>query len=177
VTRVVDPLGGSYFIETLTSEIEAQIRDMITSIESRGDPAHLADAGFFSRFFRTTMERHARQVHGGETKLVGHNLHRLSAAEDTLLREVTGSKVRPWTGRVEAVRTFKRQRDNTLVTESLRAVVAAANDRGQNLVPTVLGAIDAGATMGEVAGVLRTAYGQAYDPHSMIEPPAGVLGS
>jgi methylmalonyl-CoA mutase N-terminal domain/subunit len=176
-TRVVDPLGGSYFIEALTTEIETKIRDMVTSIEARGDPAHLADDGFFARFFKTTMERHSRQVHSGETKLVGHNLHRISAADDTLLRDVTQAKVRPWTGRVEAIRAFKRQRDSALVTESLRAVVAAAKDPGRNLVPTVLEATDAGVTMGEVAGVLRMAYGQPYDPHGMIEPPARELGA
>jgi methylmalonyl-CoA mutase N-terminal domain/subunit len=171
VTRVVDPLGGSYFIEALTNEIETKIRDMVVSIENKGDPANLADDGFFARFFRNTMERHARQVHSGETKLVGHNLHRISAKEDTLLRDVTQAKVSPWAGRVEAIRAFKRQRNNASVTESLRAVVAAAKDRGQNLVPAVIEATDAGATMGEVAGVLRVAYGQAYDPHGMIEPP------
>jgi hypothetical protein len=62
-----------------------------------------------------------------------------------------------------------------LVIESLRAVIAAAKDPGQNLVPTVLEATLAGATMGEVAGVLRAAYGQPYDPHGMIDPPAREL--
>jgi methylmalonyl-CoA mutase N-terminal domain/subunit len=62
---------------------------MVASIEARGDPANLADDGFFARFFRNTMERHARQVHSGETKLVGHNLHRVSALNEAAPRRLS----------------------------------------------------------------------------------------
>ena len=65
VTRVADPLGGSYYVESLTDEMERRIWEMVQAIEAKGDPAHLSDSGWFRSLFQAAMERHARALADG----------------------------------------------------------------------------------------------------------------
>jgi len=102
---------------------------------------------------------------------VGANVLRLSPEEDTLLRAVAEQKIAPCRERIEAIRAFKRARD----AERLRAAlgeVRAACAGSDNLMPHIMAAMRAAATAGEISGVMRLAYGLAYDPFGMVEPPA-----
>jgi methylmalonyl-CoA mutase N-terminal domain/subunit len=171
VARVADPLGGSYFIETLTDELEQRIRDMVLQIEALGAPAALSDKGWFRKLFDEAMERHARQIREGELIKVGVNAHPIPPEEDTLLREVVEAKIEPCWGRSEAIRSFKKGRAGKRVGETLRELHDRARVPDENLVYPVLAATGAGATMGEIAGVLRMAYGFPYDPWGTTEPP------
>lgn len=167
--RVADPLGGSYYVEQLTDEMERRILALVAEIEGRGDPESQVDRGVFRDLFRESSERYARQLGDGKLVQVGVNVHRLPETDDTLLREVAERRFAPAVERVEEIAAFKRARAAEPLAAGLRAVYAAA--RGTvNLVPPVLEATEAGATMGEIAGMLRLAYGQPYDPHGMIPP-------
>jgi methylmalonyl-CoA mutase N-terminal domain/subunit len=173
VGRVVDPLGGSHYVEALTDEMERRIDALIEEIESQGSPAELSDQGWFRNFFRDAMERYHKQRSRGELPVVGVNVHRLAPEEDTLLREVAEGKFAPSGERVEQIRAFKAARDPARVGRALRAVSEAARRPDANLVPPVIAATEADCTMGEVAGMLRLAYGRPYDPHGLLAPPAG----
>lgn len=171
ISRVADPFGGSYFIEALTAEMERRIEARVREIESAGDPVHLADSGWFKALFHRAMERQAREVREGRLPVVGHNVHRVAEGEDRLLREVSERKIMPWTRRVEQVQAFKARRDRTPLHAGLSGVLEAARGRTANLVPPVLAAVEAGATMGEITGTLRMAYGFPYDPHHKVAHP------
>ena len=170
VTKVVDPLGGSYYVESLTDEVERRILAMIADIESKGDAAGLSDKGWFKRFFDDVMARYARQIKEGELPKVGLNCFQMPEEEDTLLREVAESKFEPSWERIDWTRRFKADRDNNRVKEALRGCYEKARSRDENLVYGFLPALEAGATMGEITGVMRMAYHRPYDPFGAMEP-------
>jgi methylmalonyl-CoA mutase N-terminal domain/subunit len=171
VTQVADPLGGSYYLESLTTETEERIRAMVARIESSGDPAALCDNGWFRTLLQDATERYARELQEGTRMQVGANVLHLPPEEDTLLREVAEQKIAPCRERIAAVRAFKRSRDATRLRSALDDIRAACAG-SDNLMPHVISAMRARATAGEISGVMRLAYGFAYDPFGMMEPPA-----
>jgi methylmalonyl-CoA mutase N-terminal domain/subunit len=171
VANVADPLGGSYYVEALTAELERRIRALVAEIEAAGDPVHLADSGWFRSFFQRAAERHSRELQAGTRNVVGGNIHRDPPEEDTLLADIAGRRTPPDAGRAERVRRLRQARPAEAVRRALRDTLAAARRRDVNVMPTVIAAFDAGATMGEIAGVFRVAYGFPYDPHRMIANP------
>ncbi|MFZ5632887.1 MAG: methylmalonyl-CoA mutase family protein [Bacillota bacterium] len=175
VTKVVDPLGGSYYLEFLTGEMERRIWEMVQDIEARGDLAALSDKGFFRGIFQNAVERYSRQVSDGEVKVVGVNAHQLPPEEDTLLKEVAERKISPCREHILKIKAFKENRDIGKVKHALRRLYAQALSRDLNLVPAVIEATEANATMGEMAGTLRMAYGYPYDPYRLIQPLEGGL--
>ena len=170
VTRVADPLGGSYYVEALTDELERRIRTLVSEIEAAGDPLELADRGYFRKFFTDAMERHQRGIALGKDQVVGVNVHCIPEDEDTMLRDMAERKIAPARWRAEQIAAHKRERGIEPVRAALRRVKADAAAPGTNIVPAVLEATDADATMGEIAGALRLACGKAWDPFGMVEP-------
>ena len=171
VNHVTDPLGGSYFVESLTDELERRIWEMVERIEAMGDPAELSDRGWFRALFQNAMERHTRAIADGSLPKVGVNQFVIPEEEDELLREVAEQKIEPYRERIDEIREHRERRDNTGVRESLEALRACASDREANLTPSVIHALEVGATVGEMAGVLRMAYGRPADPFGLIDDP------
>jgi methylmalonyl-CoA mutase N-terminal domain/subunit len=170
-TQVTDPLGGSYYVESLTDDIEVCIADMIRDIESKGDPSKLIENGHFKRFFENSMERFSKRIASGEQKQVGVNVHRIPEGEDTLLKKAVGNKIEPCWGRIEKIKQFKLQRDPRRIVDVLQAVRDTAASNDGNLVREIMKSTAAGATMGEIAGVMRMAYGLQFDPYGLIGAP------
>ncbi|MBI5720511.1 MAG: acyl-CoA mutase large subunit family protein [Burkholderiales bacterium] len=170
ITRVADPLGGSYYVEALTDEIEARILARVRQVEQAGDPIALAENGYFRRIFHDAALRHHREVSTGARPVVGVNCHTLPAGEDRLLRDIAERKVAPFRQRIEAMREHRVARSAGDTRRALREVHAQARAPGINLVPAVHAAFGAGATMGEIAGALRLAYDAPYDPHGALRP-------
>ena len=171
VAKVTDPLGGSYFIETLTNEIESRIWGMVQDIEAKGDPAELSYEGWFRRFFQDAMERYGKQINEGRLLKVGANVHQIPDEEDTMLKEFTEKKFEPCWDRIEKIRLYKKGRNQKKNKAVLQKVHQAATQPKASLIEPVLAAFADGATMGEIAGVMRLAYDYPYDPHGLLEPP------
>jgi methylmalonyl-CoA mutase cobalamin-binding domain/chain len=163
-TQVADPLGGSYYVEALTDELERRIWDMVQSIEAKGDPAVLSDSGWFRSLFQAAMERHARAIADASLAKVGVNVHRVPDDEDVLLRDVAERKIEPCRERIAWIEAYRAHRDAERVRGSLDALAASARDESANLMPAIVAATGDGATMGEMAAVLRRAYGHPADP-------------
>lgn len=174
VAKVVDPLGGSYYIEALTDDLEKRILEMIDRIESLGDPAELSDKGWFKNLFNEAMERYARELREGELYKVGVNIHQIPPEQDTLLREVTERKIEPCWDRIDKIKEFRAGRDQPGLKQALRNLYAKTKTEGENLMQPIIEATQAGATMGEMAGMMRMAYGWPYDPFALLEPPITV---
>lgn len=171
VTQVADPLGGSYYVEALTDDIERRISEKVQEIEALGDPARLAESGYFYGIFQNAMERHARAIADGSLPKVGVNVHQIPEEEDVLLRDVAEQKIEPCRERIEYVAAYRRHRSREAVRESLDALLVRARDRDENLMPGIVAATEAGATMGEMTGVLRMAYDQPPDPFGVVDDP------
>jgi methylmalonyl-CoA mutase N-terminal domain/subunit len=155
----------------LTDEMERRIEARLREIEARGEPAALAESGFFRRIFQDAMERHARTLASGERCQVGVNRFRVPESEDALLREVAETKIEPCHERIDEIRRHRAARDAGRLRASLAALHDRAADRRTNLTPAVIDAFEAGATVGEMTGVLRMAHGQPADPFGRVPDP------
>ena len=93
-------------------------------------------------------------------------MHQVSDEEDLLLREVAERKIEPCRERIAWIQAYSAQRDALRLHDSLEALDACARDASANLMPAIVAATEVGATMGEMAGVLRRAYGYPADPFS-----------
>jgi methylmalonyl-CoA mutase N-terminal domain/subunit len=171
VSRVVDPLGGSYLIESLTDDIEKRIREMVLDIESRGDPAELSDKGWFKSFFENAMERYSKEIEEKKLLKVGVNVFQIPDEEDRLLRDVAEEKIEPYRERIEEIKEYKKRRNQSIIRKTLQDVYNKARETDENLMYPIIEATEAGATMGEISGVMRLAYDYPYDPFGMIESP------
>jgi methylmalonyl-CoA mutase N-terminal domain/subunit len=171
VTKVMDPLGGSYYVESLTDDMEKRIWDMVLDIESKGDPAELSDKGWFKQFFDDVSARYARQVATGELQKVGLNCHQIPEEEDTLLKDVAETRFEPYRERIEWIGEYKKSRDQDRVKYALDDLHEKARSDDEDLMTPIIKATDDGATMGEIAGMLRMAYDTPYDPHGLIKAP------
>jgi methylmalonyl-CoA mutase N-terminal domain/subunit len=164
VTRVADPLGGSWYVEELTDELERRIDAEVRRIESVGEIGDLVEEGFFRNVFLHGMDRHAQQVQDGTKRIVGVNCHAVDRAEDNLLREVAEERFEPDYEHVERIRRWRAERDRARVESALEAVEAAGADPAADLMAPIVAALEDDCSIGEITGALRTAYGMPADP-------------
>ena len=157
-------------MESLTDEVEAKILDMITDIESRGDPGELVSSGFFKQFFHGTMGRYHHQVQDGEVIKVGMNVHKMAPEQDMLLRDISEEKITPLFDRVTELKAYRAERDQQALLASLQRLHDVVQS-DENMLEAVLECTKVGATMGEIAGILRQAWGTPYDPYGYLESP------
>lgn len=169
--RVADPLGGSYYVESLTDEMDRRICDMVGRIEALGPLGELCDGGWFRELFQNAMSRRATAIQDQSEIQVGVNAFRVPPAEDTLLRASSESKIEPLRERVDEIRLFKDGRDRGRVAEHFARLRESAADAAVNLVDPIGDALEAGLTQGEIAGACRLGYGAAYDPLGGLAPP------
>ena len=170
INSVQDPFGGSWFMESLTDEVEAKILDMVRDIEAKGDPAELVNSGYFKQFFHGTMGRYHHQVHDGEVVKVGMNVHQMPPEEDRMLRDISEEKIEPMFDRIEEIKRFRDERDQPKLLATFAKLYDVVQS-DENMLEAVIECTGAGATMGEIAGILRQAWGTPYDPYGYLTSP------
>jgi len=166
VADTIDPLAGSYFVESLTNQIERQAMDYIGKIEEMGDGSILRgvlrgiEEGFFQREISKAAYEYQKRVESGEEIIVGVN--RYVIEED---RKPNILRVDPEVQRrqIERLRKVKQERDNGKVEEALAGLKRAC-ERGENKMPYILEAVKAYATLQEIMDVLREVYGEYREP-------------
>jgi methylmalonyl-CoA mutase N-terminal domain/subunit len=158
VAQVADPLGGSYLVEALTNELEAQALKLLSEIERRGGAVKAIESGFTQESIQESAYRQQQEVEAGERVVVGVN--RFQTEEEPL----PVVKISPHHEReqAEALRQLRAKRDQAKVSRALREVKAAASTT-QNLMPPMREALRLYATIGEVCGQLREVFGE-YRP-------------
>jgi methylmalonyl-CoA mutase, N-terminal domain len=164
VTRVADPLGGSWYVEELTDQLEKRILAEVNQIEARGDIGELTEQGYFRQIFNNAMERLSRELNDGTLQRVGVNSHQIPNEDDHMLKETSEKKTEPFREQIAKVRHFKQSRDQDKCKQALGALYDVARDEDRNMMEPYVAALAADATIGETAGVLRQACGQRYDP-------------
>jgi len=156
VTETIDPLGGSYCVEALTDEMEEGVMAYFDRIESMGGVIPAIERGFFQREIAESAYRHQREVERRERIVVGVNEH--VAEERTLPRLLRVSPGVEETQRARLNR-LKGGRDGRRVDGALNAIRRCV-ERDENLMPPIIEAVKAPATLGEICGVLTEMYGE-----------------
>jgi methylmalonyl-CoA mutase, N-terminal domain len=156
VADVVDPLGGSYYVESLTNALIEQAQALIKEVESRGGAISVIESGWMQRCIADSAYEAQRAVESGQIKVVGVNAFVESdAARPPTLHRVDERVERE---QIERLRRFRAQRDTPTARSRLNDVRDAAAGRA-NLMPLFIEAVDAGATLGEICDVLRSVFG------------------
>ena len=163
VPSVVDPFGGSYFVERLTRDLETGARGYVETIDAMGGMVAAIEQGYPQQEIANSAYRFQRSVERGEKSIVGVNEHvdESRAGIDTLyIDEATAAR------QVDRLRTQRRVRDGERVARALDALrhAAAGTD---NLMPPVLEAVRAYATLGEMCDALRDVWGE-YEENAVL---------
>ena len=159
VADTVDPLGGSYFLENLTNQVESGAYDYFRRIDDIGGVIPALKSGFFQREIAEAAYVYQQEEDRKERITVGVNeYHTRDTVEIPLLRvDIEGERQH-----IKKLNALRRTRDNRAVAEKLRALERAARG-SENLMPALLEAVRAYATLGEMMGVFREVFGE-YQP-------------
>ena len=159
VTDTVDPLGGSYFLETLTDQVEAGARDYFRRIEDVGGVIPALKSGFFQHEIAEASYLYQLEEDRRERITVGVNQY---ANDDPLQISLLRVDAEGEQRQIQELQRVRRRRDNRDVSEKLRSLEQAARGSA-NLMPPLLDAVKAYATLGEIMGVFREVFGE-YQP-------------
>ena len=161
VAQTVDPLAGSYYLESLTTSIEQQARSYLERIDALGGMVAAIERGWVQREIEDAAYLHQQAVDGGETVVVGVNRF-TSPTEDFACVAAQDVDETAQRGQIERVRALRARRDPLRWQAALDRVTDQARSTG-NLMPVILEAVESCATVGEIAGSLRQVFGE-YQP-------------
>ncbi|MFO8057683.1 MAG: methylmalonyl-CoA mutase family protein [bacterium] len=156
VADVVDPLAGSYYVESLTDEIEKQAREYIEKIDDMGGSVKAIERGFIQREIEDSAYRYQKEIESGDKVVVGQNRFQEEEDQPVDLLKLDPELVKEQVNKLEKLRA---ERDNDKVKKTLADLKAAAQG-SDNLMPAIIEAVRAEATLGEVCNVLREVFGE-----------------
>ncbi|MGQ9721095.1 MAG: acyl-CoA mutase large subunit family protein [Candidatus Jordarchaeum sp.] len=157
VTNTIDPLGGSYFIETLTDKIEEMAMQYIEEIDQMGGMVKAIEKGYVQKEIATMAYKFQKEVERSEKIIVGVN--KFQTEEEPVL---TLHKIDPEIEKeaISNLQKIKNKRDDNLVKHLLEKLRKEAKDNKCNLMPTLIETVKAYATIGEICDVLREVFGE-----------------
>ncbi len=162
VAAVTDPLAGSYFIETLTDQVEAAAWEYINKIDAMGGIVKAVEEGYPQREIARSAFEFQREVDTKRRAIVGVNKHKSPDEGDNIpTLKIEHSTESGQIGRVKAVRAG---RDAAVAERALAAVKAALQDEKQNVMPPIFEAVKANVTLGEICDLFRSELGEYRDP-------------
>ena len=157
VADTVDPLGGAWAVEAATDQVEAEARRLLERVEAAGGALRAIERGEIQREIQDSAYRQQRQVEQGERVIVGVN--RFQEGGDDAAIEVLRIRPEMERAQIERVRALRARRPAAAAQAALDAVEARARS-GENLLPVLVEAVTAWATLGEIAGRLRRVFGE-----------------
>ena len=156
VADTIDPLAGSYMIESMTSEIEAKALAYINKIDDLGGVVKAIEAGYMQQEIGDSAYAYQKSIETAEQVIVGVNRFTIEeAAPENLLRIKKEMELE----QLESLKAMKDKRDAAAVAASLKELRQVA-ESGDNLLPIIVSAVKTYATLGEVCGVLREVFGE-----------------
>ena len=160
VTNTVDPLAGSYFVESMTDRMEAEVYEYFGKIDALGGVIPAIEAGFFQRELAEAAFRYQREIDTGQRTVVGVNEY---ATDEPLAIPLLEMDPKGERRQIERLNRVRRERDNQAVEKYLAALEDTA--RGEdNLMYPIMDAVRAYATLGEIMGVFRRVFGEYREP-------------
>jgi methylmalonyl-CoA mutase N-terminal domain/subunit len=172
--RTADPLGGSWYVESLTDDVERAAQTLLAEIEDRG-VVEAIESGWIDSLMDEHNVVHVREMDTGERVVVGVNAFEPAEREVPARFEFDPARIAQ---HLERFRTMKEQRDPQRLNATLRTLYDVTVS-GQNTYNAMIDAFDADATIGEVWGVFREGNGYPYDPFGVLTSPlaAAATGS
>ena len=158
MTRVVDPWGGSYYVEFLTHEIARKAWAHITEIEELGGMAKAIETGIPKMRIEEASARKQARIDSGKDILVGVNKYQVEEKSDFEVLEVDNTAVRD--AQLERLKKLKAERDTKAVTEALNALTKCAETGIGNLLELAIEAARKRATLGEISDAMETVFGR-----------------
>jgi len=161
---VVDPLGGSYYIEALTDQIEAEAWEYIKKIDEIGGAVVAIEQGYIQKEIQESAYKWQMDVETKQRIIVGVNQFQIQEKPVEGLLRVDAS-----VGEFQRKKLvdLRARRDNAAVEKSLAALEAACKDEHANLMPLILDAVKTYATLGEICGVMRKVFGEYQAPATL----------
>jgi methylmalonyl-CoA mutase, N-terminal domain len=156
VTNTVDPLGGSYYVEQLTKTIEQGAVELLNRIDALGGTLAAIESGYIQRQIQESAYRAQLAIDSGEAVVVGINQYATDEPDRIEVFQLDPALER---AQIDRVRALRARRDGARWKAALEAVAHAARG-GDNLVPPLVTAVDASATVGEIADTLRLVFGE-----------------
>ncbi|NUL82547.1 MAG: methylmalonyl-CoA mutase [Armatimonadetes bacterium] len=157
VVNTVDPLGGSHFVEAMTDQMESDARDYFRRIDEQGGVVPALKQGFFQQEIADASYQFQRRVDKGEFKIVGVNDY--TVAEEPIPFRVLKIGRDAHDKQVAALKELRRKRDDRATMLALKGVTEAAR-KDMNMVPPILEAVKALATLGEIVNAMKEVYGE-----------------
>jgi methylmalonyl-CoA mutase N-terminal domain/subunit len=155
VTNTIDPLGGSYFVEALTDELERQAYEYFRQIDEMGGMIKAIEAGFPMREIAEASARYQREVEGKRRYMVNVNVYEPQEEQDVVIHRIDPEVSR---GQLERLKVLKERRDNALVEKRLEELREAARGNDNTMYP-ILEAVRAYATVQEICDALKEVFG------------------
>ncbi|AEH83001.1 methylmalonyl-CoA mutase protein (plasmid) [Sinorhizobium meliloti SM11] len=188
VTKVVDPLAGSYYVESLTNELAEKAWALIEEVEALGGMTKAVNAGLPKRLIEEAATRRQAAVDRAEEVIVGVNKYRLENEQPIDILQIDNAAVR--TAQVKRIEETRRRRDSQKMKQALDALADVARSGKGNLLAAAVEAARARATVGEITDAMREAfgdytaipevvtdiYGKAYEGDPELGVLAGRLG-
>ena len=156
----VDPLAGSYFIETLTKEMEQKIEEEMDKINKFGGIIEGVAKGYIQRLVARQAFEVEKGLESGELKKVGVNIYKEGESMEVELHEYNWESAEK---QIESLRAVKRERSEKDVTRTLKELEAATRD-GKNVMPYLVACCKAYASVGEMTGIFREIFGEFNEP-------------
>ena len=175
VPLVADPLGGSYYLEWLTSRLENEVNRYLDELEARGGIFECLESGWLKDLMEANRLRVQRERAKGTRLIVGVNAFQGEGEEGPInqaIRDVAykAPSVVLREQKVREVKEFKQNRNQETLKRSLKEIYHATKE-GRNVTRPIIEAVKTGATLGEVTGVIRLSNGIPYDPFEQIDMP------
>ncbi|MDR9380056.1 MAG: methylmalonyl-CoA mutase family protein [Natronomonas sp.] len=152
----IDPLAGSYYIESLTDELEAEAFELLEEVDEHGGMRQAVEERWVQRQIQDTAFERQREIETGERIIVGVNEFEVDEEPQEDIEEVSEKEQREQRERVQELR---ESRDQEAVDEALEALKDAA-DSGENVMPPIIDAVKAYATTGEICNAMRDVFGE-----------------
>ncbi len=154
-TNTIDPLGGSYFVEALTDELERQAYDYFRQIDEMGGVVRAIENGFQMGEIAEASARYQRETENGTRKIVNVNIYEPKDESDVETHRIDPAVSE---GQLNRLKDLKERRDNERVEECLEAVKRACREGENTMYPTIE-AVRAYATVGEICSAMQEVYG------------------
>ena len=158
VTRVADPLGGSYYVESLTASLAAGARELIREVEDLGGMTRAIEAGVPKLRIEEAAARRQARVERGEDVVVGVNRYRVAEDAEVELLDIDNRKVRE--SQLRRIAEVRAQRDEAACRTALEALGRAAAEDGAGLVSPALQAARCRASVGEISNAMEEVFGR-----------------
>jgi methylmalonyl-CoA mutase N-terminal domain/subunit len=159
VPNTIDPLAGSYFIESLTDEIENRAMEYLRKIDALGGMLKAIERGFVHQEIQNAAYEQQKAIESGEATVVGVNRFTQESERQVPIQRIDESLERK---QVERLRALRAKRNQAAWKNSIEMIQNAAGS-GENLMPRIVDAVEACATVGEISDAMRTVFGEYHE--------------